>query len=374
MNVPFFSYDLAPKNLKHEWLEVIESEISIGKFIKGQSVHNFENSWASALGAKKAVGVGNGLDGLTLALRALGLGHGARVALPAHTFIATWLAVHNVGAIPIGIDVDESGQLDLDELFLMSPIPDAVIPVHMHGNILNMHRLITWATEHSVKVIEDASQAHLLVKDGKHAGTWGDCGVFSLYPTKNLGSLGDAGIIVSNDLDLIERISVLANYGSDPDDKYSHSQLGYNSRMDTIQAAVLNVNLKYLLEWNSQRAVIGMMYRNFMNQLGITHLHSEFNSVFHHFVILSNNRGSLQNFLRLQGVDTEVHYPNLAAHEYASLTFGKKYDYTGAEKIANCGLSLPISQWHSVAQIEFVLEIIGIAHKKDLITFDWLND
>lgn len=358
--VPFFSFDLAPETLKDEWRHAISLVISNGQFIGGELVSTFETSWAKTIGTKYAIGVGNGLDGLVIALKALNIGPGNSVALPVHTFIATWNAVKLAGANPIAVDVDEKGLLNLDLLESLNDI-DCVIPVHMHGLMVNMERLNNWANRTGVSVIEDASQSHLAKIGDNYAGSFGDIGVFSLYPSKNLGAIGDAGIISTNDHTLANSIRSYSNYGSDIQEKYRHVSFGTNSRLDTIQAAVLQVNLKYLESWIEHRKMLAGIYLDKLmpsNKFVLLHNDTQ-SSVWHHFPILCSNRDKLRTYLLSCGIHTEIHYPNLAATEYNEIIGNPTTEYLTGLKIAKSILSLPISQWHSTSDIEYVIEMLN---------------
>ena len=265
--IPFFSFAQAPQELKTEWLCAISDVVKSGNFINGHYVNKFEKEWALAVGSKFAIGVSNGLDGLVLALTALGIGKGDLVAVPAHTFFATWIAVLRTGATPVGIDVDGNGLLDLEILFSLKMKIKAVIPVHMHGAMVNMLKLCSWAKAQGVFVVEDASQSHQAQIDEKFSGNWGDVGVFSLYPSKNFGALGDAGVIVTSNETIAITIRKLANYGSDVANKYKHQLVGYNNRLDSIQAAILSVNLKYLKEWNNTRINLAAVSKGIQNRV-----------------------------------------------------------------------------------------------------------
>ena len=192
-SIPFFTFQSAPQSLKDEWIESITECINAGVFIRGKNVDSFERKWADLNGSTYALGVSNGQDALILALRALGIKPGDKVAVPAHSFIATHNAIVEVGAIPVSVDVNNYGLLSVEALQLIHPCPAAVIAVHMHGMMCEMDRIAEWANRNDVLVVEDCSQAHLASQNGAFAGTIGDIGVFSCYPTKNLGALGDAG-------------------------------------------------------------------------------------------------------------------------------------------------------------------------------------
>ena len=359
INIPYFSFNKAPKYLIDEWKQEISNVIERGQFIGGNTVELFEKNWAESIGTPFAVGVGNGLDGLAIALRVLEIGEGKTVAVPAHTFIASWLAVDMAGASPIGIDVDENGLLDLDKLFSLETKPDAVMPVHLHGAMVDMPRLSHWATEHNVKIIEDASQAHFASIDSIKAGAWSDAGVFSLYPSKNLGAIGDAGIINFKKEKYAKLAKSIRSYGSEPSNKYAHERPGVNSRLDSIQAAVLNVNLSYLSAWNANRVDLGKIYSENLNQRFQILQSEQLNSVRHHFPILVSDPVAASLFLLENGIGSERHYPEVAAHVYSRIKKKKHNFFPNAEKIARCVISLPISQWHSTSEIETICKILN---------------
>lgn len=359
MKVPYFSNNQIPNSKKLEWVNEISRVISSESLISGESVRKFETEFAGFVGQEFGIGVGNGLDGLTLSLRAAGIGQGNIVAVPAHTFIATFLAVIHVGALPYAVDVDSQGLLDLTELFHLKTRVDAVIPVHMHGCMVDMKSLINWAKENSVVVIEDASQAHGCKSNDVNAGELGDLAVFSLYPTKNLGALGDAGIIVTSNSDYRDVISSARTYGSSSESKYFHERLGYNTRMDTIHAAVLRENLACLGDWNHHRNHLAEIYRNQLSELPVKMLiDKESSSVYHHFPILLQNRDELREYLSIHEIGSEIHYPNLASEEVEAFASLELNECPRAREISNSTLSLPISQWHSEDEIVHVTEVI----------------
>lgn len=368
MKVPYFAINQAPKALKHKWLSSIEAFIDTGVFVGGPIVNEFEAQWAKKVDALFSVGVGNGLDGLKIALRVLGISKGMRVVVPAHTFIATWLAVQAVGATPIGVDVNRNGLIDVTYLEKLGGKVAAIIPVHMHGAMADMPRLMSWANNNGVKVIEDASQAHGAVLDGKYAGTWGDSGVFSLYPTKNLGALGDAGVMVFKDEKLALRAKSLRSYGTRLGYKYEYQEIGINSRLDPIQASILLVNNNFLEEWNAKRIEFGGMYDKYLDQT-ITRLQpSDNNSVRHHFPILVSNVDEVRKFLSSKEIETERHYPETAASIYEKLSERRNQGkFPISETIAEFSLSLPISPWHTTAQINYVIENINLGVSQGLI-------
>jgi dTDP-4-amino-4,6-dideoxygalactose transaminase len=345
--VPFYSLQDVPNSLKREWQQEIAKVIHTGTFIGGKRVAQFEEVWSSDVHSKYALSVGNGFDGLLIALLSLGIKPGDHVAVPAHTFIACWFAIHKAGGIPIGVDVDESGLLDLQKLFQIHPTPKFVMPVHMHGQMVDMQKLMSWAYANSVLVIEDASQSHGAEFLGKQAGTWGHMGVYSLYPTKNLFALGDAGVIVSNDENAIAAARHLANYGSSLSDKYKHVRIGMNSRLDEMQAAILLVNLKYFRNWTKRRQEIGYIYEQELNCTPYIEIlqQSGPENVRHHFPIKTKNRDELRKILDEQGVRTEIHYPVLASAEFQKISNQQIQEFPEATKVSSQILSLPITPW-----------------------------
>lgn len=359
IEIPYFSFDKAPKTLKDEWKLAISKVIERGQFIGGEEVEIFENEWAKSIGTSHAVGVGNGLDGLAIALRVLGIGEGKTVAVPAHTFIASWLAIKLVGANPIGVDVDENGLLDLDKLFSLDKIPDAVMPVHLHGAMVDMPRLSQWAKEKEVKIVEDASQAHFASINSKYAGAWSDAGVFSLYPSKNFGAIGDAGIINFHNQEYANLAKSIRSYGSETNNKYLHKVPGVNSRLDSVQAAVLNVNHKYVSDWNRQRISLGKIYSENLNPNFRILQSEELNSVRHHFPILVNDPTNVCMYLLENGIGTDRHYPEIAANTCSKFYEKEGGIFKNAKNITEHVISLPISQWHSSLEIETVCKILN---------------
>lgn len=355
MKVDFFSFISAPKTLKQEWNQAISSVLDSGQFIGGPSVTAFENEWSAYLGVNYAIGVGNGYDALVIALRALEIGPGDCVAVPSHTFIATWLAVASVGATPLGIDCNDHGLMDLDLLEINTNSFAAVMPVHMHGQMVDMPRLMRWAHEHKVKVIEDCAQAHGAELAGKKSGTWGDFGAFSFYPTKNLGALGDAGALITSQEDLAQRARSLANYGSMPHNKYDYQYLGVNSRLDPIQAAILRVNLKHLDAWNASRRAIAEKYSKNLSNLGIPLFPNSKESVFHHYIAISENRNETRQLLASEGVMTEIHYPRAADSNFQEINRRKIEDRSQMAKVlAEKTISLPMFPWMTEIEIDYV--------------------
>jgi dTDP-4-amino-4,6-dideoxygalactose transaminase len=235
--VDFYSTKKFPDWLKKDYLEAFEKTLNEDNLIEGSACRIFEKQFSTYLGTNYVLGVGNGFDALRLSLLALGIGRGDRVAVPAHTFIATWFAIQSVGAIPVGVYVTEDGQINLDLLEVQKDLK-CVIPVHMHGTHCDMSRLTNWAKRNSVYVIEDCAQAAGLLIQGKKAGTWGDMGAFSFYPTKNLYALGDGGAITTNNIEMHRKIYEMHDHGRN----FEGESVSWvrNSRLDNLQAAILN--------------------------------------------------------------------------------------------------------------------------------------
>ncbi len=361
MLVPYFSFKDNLESIRGEWLSEITKVLDSGVFINGPYKELFEKRWASTINSKYATGVGNGLDGLVLALKSLEIGEGKIVAVPSHTFIATWNAVELAGAKVFGIDVDANGLIDLDILENLDMKVDAVIPVHMHGLMVDMERLCGWAAKRNVKIIEDASQAHLAQQAGKYAGTWGDIGVFSLYPTKNLGALGDAGVVVTDSKNSKDRLNSLSNYGSNTSNKYKHEIIGFNSRLDEIQAACLIVNLEKLFILTERRREIARNYLMNVTNPGIKFLNNKMDeaNVWHHMPIISNTRDSLRKYLQLKQIGTEIHYPFAAGSEYLQIKKSTEQEFPNADKLSQMILSLPNHPWMTDDQVDYVVEALN---------------
>jgi dTDP-4-amino-4,6-dideoxygalactose transaminase len=364
MNIPFFSFRLAPQELRAKWKDVASEVIDSGNFLQSDWNKIFSENFSKKMSRKFALGVSNGLDGITLSLRSLNLSAGKRVAVPSHTFIAVWNAVLSVGAEPVAIEVDDDGQINLEKVALAHSIQpiDAVIVVHMHGFPISLSGFRSWCDYNNVLLIEDCSQAHFAKTQDGVVGKFGDVAVFSHYPSKNLPALGDAGTIVCDDQSLYEKIKVMANYGSDLSNKYVHHELGYNCRMDSIQAAILDVNLKLVEEWNSARINLACLYETNLQDLPVKILHKiSSGSVFHHYCILVKERSKLIRYLSDHGIETNIHYP---IPPYREVSKWKGYynlevfSCETADKISSTTLSLPISQWHTPEMIIMVSETI----------------
>lgn len=356
MTIPFL--DLAPAyaELRGEIDEAIGRVLERGWYILGDEVRAFEEEFASYCGVKYCVGTSNGLDALHLVLRAWDIGEGDEVIVPAHTFIATWLAASYAGAVPVPVEVDPS-TYNLDPARLeaaITPRTRVVVPVHLYGQPAEMDAIMAIAERHGLKVLEDAAQAHGASYRGRRAGALGHAAAFSFYPVKNLGALGDAGAVTTDDPALARRLRLLCNYGSER--KYAHEEKGFNCRLDELQAAVLRVKLRHLDAWNARRRDLSAFY---LEQLSGTDLvlpavPEGCEPAWHLFVVRSHGRDAFQDALARRGVHTLVHYP-LPPHRQAAYS-----EYAGralpiASRLASEVLSLPIGPHLSKEQARCVV-------------------
>lgn len=311
MKIPFLDLSTSYSELKPEIETAVSRVLDSGWYILGPEVEVFEADWAAYCEASHAVGVANGLDALTLALRALDIGPGDEVIVPSNTYIATWLAVSGVGATPIPVEPNPSSyNIDCDRIeAAITPQTRAILPVHLYGQAADLDPILAIARCHGLRVIEDAAQAHGARYKGRRIGAHGDVVCWSFYPVKNLGALGDAGAITTNDADLAERVALLRNYGSR--EKYVNEEAGVNSRLDPIQAAVLRVKLAVLDEWNERRRAIAAVYADELADSGLIlpHVPDWAEPVWHLYVVRSSERDALQARLTEAGVGTMIHYP-----------------------------------------------------------------
>src|SRR5262245_4749215 len=326
--IPFVDLKAQYESLKAEVDEAVLRVMGNCNFILGREVEEFEQNFAAFLGVEHALGVSSGLDALRLALEALGIGEGDEVIVPANTFIATALSVSSVGAVPVLVDMEERG-FNIDPNKIEDAITSrtrAIMPVHLYGQPCDLDEVLEIARRHGLRVIEDACQSHGARFKGRRSGTIGDVGCFSFYPGKNLGAYGDGGAIVTADKDLAEKIERLRNYGQQK--KYYHSEKGLNARLDTMQAAVLGVKLKYLDEWNRRRAAHAARYKELLKvveQVALPQTLPDRDHIFHLFVIRVRERDRLQQYLGEKGVSALIHYP-IPIHQqeaYAELGYNE---------------------------------------------------
>ncbi|HEY9837012.1 MAG TPA: DegT/DnrJ/EryC1/StrS family aminotransferase [Vampirovibrionales bacterium] len=370
--VPFVDLTQQHQPIQSEIQQAIQSVIERGDFVLGQALGDFENSFAQACGVEFGVGVACGTDAIALALQAAGIGPGDEAILPANTFIATLIGVLRAGATPVLVDCDPSTALiDLEAVEkAITPKTRALLPVHLYGQMVSPGRLQELATAHHLICVEDAAQAHLAEREGVRAGSVGLAAAFSFYPSKNLGCFGDGGMVVTSDRDLAQKLRSLRNYGAPK--KYHHLDLGTNSRLDTLQAAILQAKLPYLSDWNQARNTCAQQYDTLIEPLsdrGILPIRnlSGGGHVYHLYVIRITkacilNRNTLLEKLGSQGIQTGIHYP-LPCHlqpAYQNLGY-QPGDFPEAEALCEEILSLPLYPGLSPAQIERVVEAIALA-------------
>lgn len=355
LDVGFTYSDLKPE-IDHAIQRVMDS----GWYIGGEEVSAFEADFAKWTGAQHCVGTGNGLDALVLALRALDIGPGDEIIVPSHTFIATWLAVSQVGANIVPVEPNpHTYQIAVDDC--AAAITDktrAIIPVHLYGHPSEMPALMALADQHDLKVIADAAQAHGATINGSPVGAMGHVVAWSFYPGKNLGAFGDGGAATTDDLALAERIKQLGNYGSH--EKYVHEMAGVNSRLDPIQAAAMRVKLTAIDRWTQRRREIAARYLDRLVDTGLTlpGVATWANPAWHLFVVQVPDRDAFMSAMADAGVQTAVHYPH-ACHKqgvYASEFAGRSFPL--AEKIARHCVSLPIGPHMTLEQAEEICSII----------------
>jgi dTDP-4-amino-4,6-dideoxygalactose transaminase len=356
--IPFL--DLKGLNLAHaEALRAaFDRVLQSGWFILGAETQAFEREWAEYCQAKHAVGVANGLDALALALRALDIGDGDEVLVPSNTYIATWLAVTQVGARPVPVEPDPR-TYNIDPGRLEAAITRrtrAVMPVHLYGQSADLDPILAVARRHGLRVVEDAAQAHGASYKGRRIGAHGDVVAWSFYPGKNLGALGDGGAVTTNDAEVADRIRVLRNYGSRV--KYHNEVIGWNSRLDELQAALLRAKLPSLDSENRHRAAIADMYTRRLAGLGLElpYISPDCDSAWHLYVVRHPKRDSLAHALQEAGVGTMIHYPVPPHLQPAYRRLGhKEGDLPISEALHREVLSLPIGPTLAIAQAELVI-------------------
>lgn len=355
-------------NLKREYYKYQKqynqaaiSTLESGWYILGEHVRLFEKDFGNWLGIRNAIAVNSGLDALVIAIKALGIGEGDEVIVPANTFIATVLAITENKAKPIFVEPDE--YYNLDPKKIKSKITcktKAIIVVHLYGQSAQMITISEIAKENKLFLIEDCAQSHGSKYADKVTGTYGDISCFSFYPTKNMGAFGDAGMIATNDDNLSLKIRALRNYGSNK--KYYFDFVGYNSRMDEIQAALLSVKLSHYSEILKHRKMIGHKYlKGIVNRnILLPKIHPKSDHVFHLFVIQVENRENFIQYMQNNGIETQIHYP-IPPHLSKCYTYlgYRLNDFPITEKYSNHVVSLPTYDWMTTEEIEYVIKVIN---------------
>ena len=346
MKVPFLDFTGMHDGLKGEFVSAFEDVLQSGWLVMGGRLLDFESQWSEYVGAGCGVGVSNGLDGLILALRSLGVGEGDEVIVPSHTYVASWLAVSHVGATPVPVEGSlETGLIDVRQIAAsVTSRTKAIMPVHLYGQAVDMDGVMGIADESGLYVVEDNAQAQGSSWNGKRTGSWGHANSTSFYPGKNLGALGDAGAVTTNDESIARSLRMLRNYGSEQ--KYVNEEMGFNMRLDELQAAFLSVKLKYLDEWTAERKRLARFYDEGLEGVGDLQLPvvaEGADHVYHLYVVRTRQRDALAAPLKEKGIGTLIHYP-IAPHLqrcYAHLGY-QKGDFPVAEELAETVLSLPL--------------------------------
>ncbi len=343
--IPFLELRVLHQSLQAELDEAYRRVMDSGHYILSEEVEAFEREFAAFCGTKYCVGVGSGLDALHLALRAHHIGDGDEVIVPAHTFVATWLAVSFAGATPVPVEPDPNTYvIDANRIEqALTARTRAIMPVHLYGQPADMDPVNEIAKNHDLQVIEDAAQAHGARYKGRRVGAISDSAAFSFYPVKNLGALGDAGAIVTSREEVAEELRSLRNYGSS--EKYHHEMKGFNSRLDSLQAAFLRVKLRHLDEWNEHRRTLAEFYISELEGspgLVLPHVPKWAEPAWHLFVVRHPHRDRLQSALAESGIASLIHYPFPPHLSGAYEAEGwKTGDFPITEEIARTVLSLP---------------------------------
>ncbi|MBI3519562.1 MAG: DegT/DnrJ/EryC1/StrS family aminotransferase [Bacteroidetes bacterium] len=356
--IPFLSFSKMHEDSKVGIYEAFENVYISNYFILGDKVKNFEKFYADFNKTNYSIGVGNGLDALIISLRALGVGYGDEVIVPSNTFIASLLAISATGAKPVLVEpcIDT---YNINPTLIEAAITSntkAIMPVHLYGQACEMDAIMVIAKKHKLFVVEDNAQAQGATYNGALTGSFGNINGTSFYPGKNLGALGDAGAITTDDEVLFEKGKSLRNYGSKI--KYLNEVKGYNSRLDELQAAFLSVKLKYLNDWNKERNKIADRYNNLLNnitEITLPKIAVGATSVYHLYVIRTQKRDKLQAYLTEKGIGTVIHYPLPPHLQEAFSDLGyKKGDFPIAEEIAETCLSLPLYPGLTEEEIDFI--------------------
>ena len=370
--IPFVDLTLQHQPIQTQIEQAIQAVVRQGDYVLGQALTEFELAFATACGAEHGIGVACGTDAIALGLQACGVGPGDEVILPANTFVATLIGVLRAGATPVLVDCElETGLMDLAAAAkAITPKTKVLLPVHLYGQMVSPRQLLDLADAHNLLIFEDAAQAHLAERDGYRAGSVGIAAAFSFYPSKNLGAVGDGGMVVTQDASVAQTMRSLRNYGAPR--KYFHTEYGTNSRLDTLQAAVLNVKLPHLAEWNRDRNQIAQYYDALLQPLqsvGLVPVTNQSSSghVYHLYVLRVQDcpltRELIQEELSAQNIQTGIHYPIPCHLQPAFQNLGYKMGgFPQAEQLCQEILSLPMYPGLTPAQVERV-----VATLKDLL-------
>jgi dTDP-4-amino-4,6-dideoxygalactose transaminase len=368
ITVPFVDLSWQHDPLAIEIAQAMEGVLHRGDFIVGQAVQAFERSFADYSQAGYGVGVACGTDAVGLALQACGVGSGDEVLLPANTFIATLLGVYRTGAKPVFVDCDRlTALIDLEKAAqAITPRTRAIVPVHLYGQMVSPRALLDFAKNYDLTIVEDAAQAHGACREGYRAGSVGQAAAFSFYPSKNLGAMGDGGMVLTATEAIEAQLRILRNYGAPQ--KYVHTELGTNSRLDTLQASILQVKLPYLDSWNQQRWQAAQQYDRYLQdcgaELGVRPLENQSGEgyIYHLYVVELErpiDRAGLQTYLSQHQIQTGIHYPIPChlqpAFKFLGYTPG---DFPVAEYLSDRIVSLPIYPGIQSQQVDYVCEML----------------
>ncbi len=361
MNVEFAVLKRQYEKYQDEYEAAVLRTLRSGWYILGNELKEFEKQYADFHTVRKCVGLNSGLDALVLAIKALGIGSGDEVIVQANTFIATALAITASGATPVFADADDFFGLDTKMLdSLINPKTKAIIPVHLYGQPCDMETIMLIARRHNLYVIEDCAQAHGAKYKGHLVGTFGDIGCFSFYPMKPIGAFGDGGAVITNNDQLADKLMMLRNYGSKV--KYQHEIKGVNSRLDEIQAAILQINLQHVNDGNYERQKIASRYMNEIinHEITLPLLRPDSEHVYHIFPILCSKREKLRKYLEQENIHTQIHYPTSCHLSPCFVELNHKPgDFTNAERFAHDELSLPIYVGMPDEEVDFVISCLN---------------
>lgn len=362
MNIPLVDLHSQYSSIQEEVDQAIHEVLRAGSFILGPQVQKFEEEFSAFCGTRFCISCANGTDALELVLRGLGIGQGDEVVTVSHTFFATAEAICRVGAVPVFVDIrDDTLLIDPDRVEkCVSTRTRAILPVHLYGQPAELESLLAIAQKYTVHLIEDCAQAHGALYQGKRVGSWGKAGTFSFYPGKNLGAYGDAGCITTNDADLAGWLKKARNHGRT--EKYTHDFVSQNSRLDSIQAAVLSVKLRHLEEWNAARRNAAELYRGILgstSEIRFQMTTPDTLPVYHLFVVRLNDRDKVMDRLRSEGIEVGVHYPTPLHRQpaFANLPSSQR-ELPVTEQAAGQVLSLPIFPELSTENIRKISRVL----------------
>jgi len=358
--IPYFTLSRQYQSIKKEIQDAINQVLDGGYFILGKQVETFEKNFAKYIGVKYAIGVGNGTEAITLAMIAAGIKPGDEVIAPSFTASPSILALSHIGAKPVFVDIDSESYC-IDPSLIEKSVTDktkAILPVHLYGHPADMGSIMEIAEKHGIKVIEDAAQAHGAEYNGQKIGSFGDMACFSFYPTKNLGAFGDGGMLVTDNDEYAETLRMLRHLGQ-KEEVYHSLIIGYNSRLDELQAAILAVKLNYLDKWNEERRKNAELYNKLLGDVVVTPIEKKYaKHIYHLYVIRTNKRNELMDFLAKNGVGTKIHYPYSVHRQKAYSDFKPLTDLSISEKYTDEIVSLPMFPELREEEIEKVSELI----------------